>query len=153
MDLKRCICFLLSQVAHDFTMTNFDVVSEREEFRDLDHSDVIELLSSNQLHVSSEETVSFWCDLLYIPCLIHAWPVLFQVFRAVESWISHKSDRADYFPSLMECVRLPLLPKPFVRSLLESNDLVLAEHRVQAVMRDLLQVSGWRRWLFDSEQQ
>jgi len=90
---------------------------------------------------------------LTISCLIHAWPVLFQVFRAVESWISHKSDRADYFPSLMKCVRLPLLPKPFVRSLLESNDLVLAEHRVQAVMRDLLQVSDWRLRLFDSEKQ
>jgi len=65
VDLKNCTCFLLSQVAHDFTMTNFDAVSEREEFRELDHSDVVELLSSNQLHVSSEETVSFWCDLLY----------------------------------------------------------------------------------------
>ena len=82
-------CVRLAEQARKHTRTKFSEVTSCEEFLQLELSQVCDLLSSDNLKVSSEE----------------------EVFDAAIAWIEHdQSQRSQHTALLLRQVRLPLLP-------------------------------------------
>ncbi|XP_077998525.1 kelch-like protein 17 [Glandiceps talaboti] len=96
-------CYELQQTSHKFALLNFTEVSQSEEFHQLPKQEVLDLISSDQLNVMSEELV----------------------FEAVIRWISHDvTTRGQYTAELTKFVRLPLLSRDFFMNHVESNNIV-----------------------------
>ncbi|KTF94575.1 hypothetical protein cypCar_00003526, partial [Cyprinus carpio] len=88
-------CSDLLKSAHKYVLQHFVEVSKTEEFMLLPLKQVLDLISSDNLNVPSEE----------------------EVYRAVLSWVKHDIDgRRQHVPRLMKCVRLPLLTRDFLMS-------------------------------------
>ncbi|CAH8594057.1 unnamed protein product [Dicrocoelium dendriticum] len=101
-------CRGLLRAADRFTHLNFLDVVESEEFLLLPMKQLVEILSSDELNVRSEE----------------------QVYRAVMRWIHHNlSDRRHHLAYLMQHVRLPLLSPKFLVGTVGADMLVRSDER------------------------
>ncbi|KAI3357355.1 hypothetical protein L3Q82_015792 [Scortum barcoo] len=106
-------CSDLLKSAHKYVLQHFVEVSKTEEFMLLPLKQVLDLISSDNLNVPSEE----------------------EVYRAVLSWVKHDIDgRRQHVPWLMKCVRLPLLRRDFLMSNVDTELLV----RHHSECKDLL---------------
>ncbi|XP_076848127.1 kelch-like protein 17 isoform X2 [Brachyhypopomus gauderio] len=106
-------CSDLLKSAHKYVLQHFVEVSKTEEFMLLPLKQVLDLISSDNLNVPSEE----------------------EVYRAVLSWVKHDIDaRRQHVPRLMKCVRLPLLTRDFLISSVDTELLV----RHHSECKDLL---------------
>uniref|UniRef100_H2R9L2 Kelch like family member 17 n=1 Tax=Pan troglodytes TaxID=9598 RepID=H2R9L2_PANTR len=96
-------CSDLLKAAHRYVLQHFVDVAKTEEFMLLPLKQVLELVSSDNLNVPSEE----------------------EVYRAVLSWVKHDVDaRRQHVPRLMKCVRLPLLSRDFLLGHVDAESLV-----------------------------
>ncbi|KZS14979.1 RING canal kelch protein [Daphnia magna] len=110
-DLHGCIDLL--NLADKYTAQHFSDVVDGEEFSSLQCQDVIRIISSDKLTVSSEE----------------------KVYEAVMNWVNANiDDRNIELSHLMEYVRLPLLPQDYLLQHVETNTLM----RSNAHCKDLL---------------
>uniref|UniRef100_A0A5K3F501 BTB domain-containing protein n=1 Tax=Mesocestoides corti TaxID=53468 RepID=A0A5K3F501_MESCO len=106
-------CTDLLKMADRFVHQNFLEVVESEEFRLLPVSQLIELLSSDDLSVRGEE----------------------QVYLAVMRWLQHDlTSRQKHLPLLLQHVRLPLLTPKFLVDVVGASALV----RSNEFCRDLI---------------
>ena len=96
-------CPGLFSASQHFARKHFPEVRMSEEFIQLPASSVIELISSSELGVLSEE----------------------DVFEAVIQWVSHDSEnRSEHLPVLLEHVRYQLLPQCYILKYVTENDLL-----------------------------
>ncbi|KAL1464852.1 hypothetical protein WDU94_004463 [Cyamophila willieti] len=96
-------CKELHRRSHKYALLNFQEVMNTEEFLLLPFSQVEELISNNQLNIASEE----------------------KVFLSVLNWVKHEAaDRVQYIAKLLSHVKLPLLPRDFLMSSVESESLI-----------------------------
>lgn len=106
-------CKELHRRSHRFALQNFQDVMNTEEFLLLPFSEVEELISNTQLNIPSEE----------------------KVFLAVLSWVKHDvTERVQNIGKLLRHVRLPLLPRDFLMTAVDSETLV----RENAECKELL---------------
>lgn len=100
-------CGELLESSHKFALIHFVDVSQTEEFLLLKVDEVLELISSNEINVRSEE----------------------QVFNAVISWINHdRENRKLHLNKLLSQVRLPLLSTECLTSRVETEDVIVTNH-------------------------
>lgn len=98
----KCICYL------------FLKVMESEEFMDLPVNQLIDIISSDELNVRSEE----------------------QVFSAVMVWVKYNAtERRPFLAQVLEHVRLPLLSPKFLVGTVGS-DLLIKSDEV-SIIRDV----------------
>ncbi|XP_071500870.1 kelch-like protein 2 [Diadema antillarum] len=96
-------CFDLEQSSRQYALHNFCHVVNTEEFLQLPLQEVEQMVSSEQLNVTSEE----------------------EVFNAVIQWIQfNEQERKSAISQLLRYVRLPLLNREFLVSQVEANPLV-----------------------------
>ena len=96
-------CSDLKMAAHIFALRNFIEVIKSEEFLCLSAREVVELISSDDLFVRTEE----------------------HVYEAVLCWVKHDEQmRQKDLPILLECVRLPLLSKEYLVSNVEAEPIM-----------------------------
>lgn len=105
-DIHSCSDLLTH--ARSFTEQHFSDVVRGEEFQNLSCQQVCELINSDQLSVSSEE----------------------KVYEAVVGWVRYDvADRTQHMATLLQHVRLPLMPKDYLvktvtqEQLVNNNDL------------------------------
>lgn len=99
-------CRELLRIADKFTQHNFQEVMESEEFLLLPVSQLVDIISSDELNVRTEE----------------------QVFNAVMSWVKYNvSDRRQHLPQVLQHVRLPLLSPKFLVGTVGSDLLVRSD--------------------------
>nr|KAF6387188.1 kelch like family member 28 [Myotis myotis] len=138
--LKECCAFLESQLdpgncigisrfaetygCHDLYLAatkyicqNFEAVCQTEEFFELTHADLDEIVSNDCLNVATEETV----------------------FYALESWINYDvQERQKYLAQLLNSVRLPLLSVKFLTRLYEANHLIRDDRTCKHLLNEAL---------------
>ncbi|EFO24333.1 ring canal kelch protein [Loa loa] len=106
-------CRDLMRIADKFTHHNFQGVAKSEEFMSLPANQLIDIISSEELNVRSEEAV----------------------FRAAMAWIRHDLlNRRQFLSKVLEHVRLPLCPAKFLVSVVSEDPLV----KTDAQCRDLV---------------
>uniref|UniRef100_A0A1I8ERG1 BTB domain-containing protein n=2 Tax=Wuchereria bancrofti TaxID=6293 RepID=A0A1I8ERG1_WUCBA len=106
-------CRDLMRIADKFTHYNFQDVAKSEEFISLPADQLINIISSEELNVRSEEVV----------------------FRAAMAWIRHDlPSRRQFLPKVLEHVRLPLCPAKFLVSVVSEDPLI----KIDAQCRDLV---------------
>ncbi|XP_050831484.1 kelch-like protein 28 isoform X2 [Serinus canaria] len=110
-------CRELYLAANKFICQNFEDVCQTEEFLELTHSELDEIVSNDCLNVLTEETV----------------------FYALESWIKYDvQERQKYLAQLLHCVRLPLLSVKFLTRLYEANHLIRDDHTCKHLLNEAL---------------
>ncbi|NXR87316.1 KLH28 protein, partial [Hypocryptadius cinnamomeus] len=110
-------CHELYLAANKFICQNFEDVCQTEEFFELTHSELDEIVSSDCLNVVTEETV----------------------FYALESWVKYDvQERQKYLAQLLHCVRLPLLSVKFLTRLYEANHLIRDDHTCKHLLNEAL---------------
>lgn len=103
----------LVESAKKFIHKKFQEVIDCEEYLRLSVNQVIEIISSDDLNVASED----------------------KVFEAVMLWIKHEEDsRKQHLPSLLKLVRLPLLTPQYLADYVTAEELV----RNSLACRDLV---------------
>ncbi|XP_076455329.1 kelch-like protein 20 [Babylonia areolata] len=86
-------CRDLLRIADKFTQHNFQEVMESEEFMLLPVNQLVDIISSDELNVRSEE----------------------QVYQAVMGWIKYNiQERRQHLPTVLQHVRLPLMSPKFL---------------------------------------
>nr|CAB3259761.1 kelch-like protein 20 [Phallusia mammillata] len=96
-------CRELLRVADKFTQANFQEVKENEEFRLLPVEQLIEIISSDDLNVRSEE----------------------HVYKALMTWTQHDiAERRPLLPKVLQHVRLPLLTPKFLVGVVSVDPLI-----------------------------
>lgn len=99
-------CRDLLRIADKFTQHNFQEVVESEEFLLLPVSQLIDIISNDELNVRSEE----------------------QVYSAVMSWVKYNvSERRQHLSQVLQHVRLPLLSPKFLVGTVGSDLLVRSD--------------------------
>eukprot|EP00058_Branchiostoma_floridae_P023766 XP_002609256.1 hypothetical protein BRAFLDRAFT_86834 [Branchiostoma floridae] len=99
-------CRELLRVADKFTQHNFQEVMESEEFMLLPANQLIDIISSDELNVRSEE----------------------QVYNAVMSWVRYNlPERRNQLPMVLQHVRLPLLSPKFLVGTVGADLLVKSD--------------------------
>ncbi|BFZ23237.1 hypothetical protein BsWGS_26276 [Bradybaena similaris] len=97
------LCHTLVEAANKYLQNNFRQVALSSDFLALSKSDMLEILSRDELYVSSEE----------------------QVFEAVMRWIKHMPEsRVTDLPELMVKVRLPLLTPQYLSDKVATEDVI-----------------------------
>ncbi|KFO76428.1 Kelch-like 28, partial [Cuculus canorus] len=110
-------CHDLYLAANKYICQNFEDVCQTEEFFELTHSELDEIISNDCLNVVTEETV----------------------FYALESWIKYDvQERQKYLAQLLHCVRLPLLSVKFLTRLYEANHLIRDDHTCKHLLNEAL---------------
>ncbi len=100
-----------------FARKHFPEVRMSEEFIQLTASNVIDLISSNELGVLSEEVV----------------------FEAVIQWVNHdRENRMEHLPSLVKQVRYQLLPHHYIVKHVVENDLLKSSQSCKDFIIDVL---------------
>nr|XP_054919414.1 kelch-like protein diablo isoform X2 [Dermacentor andersoni] len=106
-------CRELLRIADKFTQHNFQEVMESEEFLLLPVNQLVDIISSDELNVRSEE----------------------QVFSAVMSWVKYNvTERRQNLGQVLQHVRLPLLSPKFLVGTVGSDLLIKSDE----VCRDLV---------------
>ncbi|XP_041480773.1 kelch-like protein 17 [Lytechinus variegatus] len=96
-------CYDLEQSSRQYALYNFCHVVNTEEFLQLPQQEVEQMVSSEQLNVTSEE----------------------EVFSAVIQWLQfNEEERKDSVSQLLRCVRLPLLNRDFLVTQVEAHPIV-----------------------------
>ncbi|XP_050302489.1 kelch-like protein 17 [Anthonomus grandis grandis] len=96
-------CKELHLRSHIYALQNFQQVVSTEEFLLLPFEEVKELISNSQLNISSEE----------------------DVFTAVLNWVKHDLlERQKYISALMIHVRLPLVNREFLMTIVDNEKLI-----------------------------
>lgn len=114
-DLHSCPDLL--NESQRFARKHFPEVRMSEEFIQLPPSNVIELISSNELGVLSEE----------------------DVFEAVMQWVNHDRDsRMQQLPSLVQQVRYQLLPHNYIVKHVVENELLKSSQACKDFIIDVL---------------
>uniref|UniRef100_A0A8C6Q3A4 Kelch-like protein 20 n=1 Tax=Nothobranchius furzeri TaxID=105023 RepID=A0A8C6Q3A4_NOTFU len=99
-------CRELLRIADKFTQHNFQEVMESEEFMLLPANQLIDIISSDELNVRSEE----------------------QVFNAVMAWVKYGiQERRPQLPQVLQHVRLPLLSPKFLVGTVGSDPLIKSD--------------------------
>ncbi|XP_043466552.1 kelch-like protein 18 [Leptopilina heterotoma] len=124
-------CAILLEQANKYIQHYFQEVSLADEYLNLSICDLKELVSSDELHITSEQ----------------------QVFEAVLRWVKHdEENRVKNLPELLALVRLPLLSPEYLADHVAKEDLIRSSHQC----RDLLDEAKdyyllpHRRYLLDS---
>lgn len=94
-------CTVLADSAWEYVLDHFVEVINCDEFAHLNFEAVSSLLSSENINVSSEETV----------------------FEAAHTWLLHDSSRLVYAYEMLSLVRLPLLQPQFLSSQVYSKEI------------------------------
>lgn len=106
-------CRDLLRIADKFTQHNFQEVMESEEFLLLPVNQLVDIISSDELNVRSEE----------------------QVYSAVMAWVKYNiQDRRTHLPNVVQHVRLPLMSPKFLVGTVGSDLLIKSDDSC----RDLL---------------
>ena len=106
-------CQQLSDVIDNFARRNFPEVSAGSEFLNNNWEGIASLISSNDLNVRKEE----------------------DVYKAILEWVKQDpSERAQYFPQLLDHVHLPMMSVSFLMQEVDKEPLV----RQSLHCRDLL---------------
>ena len=96
-------CEWLRTTAYNYIKENFLTIAVTDEFKDLPLERLVELVSSDDTKVEREE----------------------QIFEAIMTWVKHDMvNRKEYFVSLMEHVRFPLMSPYYLMDHVESEELV-----------------------------
>ncbi|XP_066597533.1 kelch-like protein diablo [Prorops nasuta] len=99
-------CRELLRIADKFTQHNFQEVMESEEFLLLPVGQLVDIISSDELNVRTEE----------------------QVFSAAMNWVKYNvSDRRQHLAQVLQHVRLPLLSPKFLVGTVGSDLLVRSD--------------------------
>ncbi|TRY63322.1 hypothetical protein TCAL_02595 [Tigriopus californicus] len=99
-------CRELLRVADKFTYHNFQEVIEHEEFLLLPLSQLIEICSSDELNVRTEE----------------------QVYQAIMTWVKYNIvERRQHLPVILQHVRLPLLSPKFLVGTVGADVLIKSD--------------------------
>lgn len=99
-------CRDLLRIADKFTQQYFQDVVESEEFLMLPFLQLVEIISSDELNVRSEE----------------------HVYKAVMNWIRHNvTERRQYLSKVLEHVRLPLCNPKFLVGTVGADNLIKAD--------------------------
>lgn len=99
-------CRELLRIADVFTQHNFQEVMESEEFLLLPFSQLVDILSSDELNVRSEE----------------------QVFSAVMNWVKFSiSERRAHLSQVLQHVRLPLVGPKYLVGVVGTDALIKSE--------------------------
>lgn len=109
-DALGCSC--LVEATNRYIQKYFLEVSHSDEFLNLQFTDVKEIISRDELHVTNEE----------------------QVFEAVMLWVKAQPQRKDHLPELLTRVRMPLLTPQYLTDHVATEELVRSSHQC----RDLL---------------
>lgn len=110
-------CPNLVKKANRFIIRKFTDVVKTDEFVDVSHSILSELLENDHLHVENE----------------------LQVFEAFLRWIDHDLDgRAPYAYDLLDCIRIPLLPKDYWERVFNSHRMFQISRECHAYIRGYL---------------
>lgn len=106
-------CRDLLRIADKFTQHNFQEVMESEEFLLLPVNQLVDIISSDELNVRSEE----------------------QVYNAVMAWVRYNiQERRQHLPTVLQHVRLPLMSPKFLVGTVGSDLLIKSDESC----RDLL---------------
>lgn len=101
-------CLELAAKAEEYSLRHFNEVVTHEEFLELGESDLIELIRSPEIEVTSEE----------------------DVYNALMDWVVYKkSERALKLPTFLEYIRLPLLSAKFLTDVVDSQVLIKSSLR------------------------
>ena len=96
-------CREVESKAHNFLLERFEMVNTTEEFLKLDHVELKNYLSMDDIIVKSEETI----------------------FECIIRWINFDTDnRSQHFDSLINNVRFPLIPEQYLNTNIKTNSLV-----------------------------
>ncbi|ELK24978.1 Tyrosine-protein phosphatase non-receptor type 23 [Myotis davidii] len=105
---ETMMCAVLYDAANSFVHQHFVEVSVSEEFLGLPLEDVLELVSRDELNVTSEE----------------------QVFEAALAWVRYdREQRGPCLPELLSNIRLPLCRPQFLSDRVQQEDLVRCCHK------------------------
>lgn len=124
-------CELLKSTATNFIRDNFIMVSETEEFLQMDVVRLRDLVSSDDTKVDREE----------------------QIYEAIMKWVKHSTDRKEHFKDLVSFVRFPLISPYYLMDHVESEELVRSTPECIAL---LLEAKNYhmlpdRRWQLKSQ--
>lgn len=101
-------CAILLEQANKYIQHYFQEVSLADEYLNLSICDLKELVTSDELHVTSEQ----------------------QVFEAVLRWVKHdEENRVKNLPELLALVRLPLLSPEYLADHVAKEDLIRSSHQ------------------------
>lgn len=114
-------CVSLGNRAMEYVQDNFTEVVEGEEFLQLNLDNVLALLSSDLIQVTSEESV----------------------FEAMYKWLQYDLPaRRPHLLALLRCIRLPLLPPLYLSDVVYSKDVFKTDPVcMQEIMNALVYVS------------
>ncbi|XP_046329513.2 kelch-like protein 18 [Haliotis rufescens] len=97
------MCSGLVEAANKYIQNNFRQVSSTEEFLNLSHTDMVDIISRDELNVTNEE----------------------QVFESALKWVKHlMENRKEALPELMVKVRLPLLTPQYLSDKVATEELI-----------------------------
>ena len=91
----RFRCYDLQEKAKRMTLQNFSLVTEKDQFLQLNYSEVFDILSSDMLEIPNEDVV----------------------FKALMRWLECDISRSNHFSELLECVRIQFLSDSYLSSL------------------------------------
>ena len=124
------MCTSLVEASNHYIYTHFVEVSKCEEFLSLEKDELIEIISRDDLHVSSEEQVrhhprdSYGANLsneMGLYCIL----TYNQVFEACLSWVyQERVIRQEFMADLMAKVRLPLIAPQYLADRVATESLV-----------------------------
>ncbi|KRY82181.1 Kelch-like protein 18 [Trichinella pseudospiralis] len=106
-------CEMLHLEAIRYVLANFVPVSKTDEFLNLTFEEIFPLLSNDELLLSGEE----------------------DVFQAATRWVKHDAkEREVHLPTLLACVRFPLLDLHYLTNWIENEPLVAGnEHCMKLI--------------------
>ncbi|EYB96209.1 hypothetical protein Y032_0152g2864 [Ancylostoma ceylanicum] len=103
--------------AEQYVKNTFSAIAQTDGFLNLSYEDVKKLLSATDLHTPSEE----------------------EVFYAAMRWIDHAPERMEQAPSLLACVRLPLLQEAFLKGNLKRHPTIRQSRRCRDLVNQALE--------------
>lgn len=111
----RLSCVDLVEKVDKYVKENFDEVSHSEEFMYIPYWYLQDLVSSDDLHVSSEE----------------------KVFEAVIGWVKTQAEeRIAGLPGLLSCIRMPFLKLYYLKDVIGADELVKQSLQCRDILDD-----------------
>jgi hypothetical protein len=112
---EQMSCAALEKKAKNFTLLHFKEVYELEEFGSLQHTKLIELISSDELDVDNEELV----------------------YNAVVRWYESDIDvHKDQFEFVFEHIRLPLISPYFMFDCIEKYPAIVSSNKCRQLVEE-----------------